>query len=129
MVDVYSFVEDIEFLAERIKSLEDNVLVIIKQTVECALFIQEYTVNGFCSTYYGSHYGNYIFNFLSARAVRNTWAHADRTIDDLSGTLVKMKDSFDSSLTVQGLFLSTKLLQKLDGLGASSFLEGASLTD
>jgi hypothetical protein len=127
MVDVYSFVEDIEFLAERIKSVEDKVVAIIKQTVECALFIQEYTVNGFCSASLDHSIGT-IFNFILARAVRNTWAHADKTINDLSSTLVKMKDSFDSSLTVQGLFLSTKLLQKLDGLGAS-FLEGTSLMD
>jgi hypothetical protein len=127
MANVYSFVEDIDFLAERIKSLEDKVLAIIKQTVECALFIQEYTVNGFCSESLDHSIGT-MFNFVSARAVRNTWAHADKTIDDLSDTLVKMKDSFDGSLTVQGLFLSTKLLQKLDGLGAS-FLKGASLTD
>jgi hypothetical protein len=127
MANVYSFVEDIDFLAERIKSLEDKVLAIITQTVECALFIQEYTVNGFCSESLDHSIGT-MFNFGSARGVRNTWAHADKTIDDLSDTLVKMKDSFDGSLTVQGLFLSTKLLQKLDGLGAS-FLEGASLTD
>jgi hypothetical protein len=106
MANVYSFVEDIDFLAERIKSLEDKVLAIIKQTVECALFIQEYIVNGFCSASLDHSIGT-IFNFVPARAVRNTWAHADKTIDDLSDTLVKMKDSFDGSLTVQGLFLST----------------------
>jgi hypothetical protein len=58
MVDLYSFVEDIEFLAknQKIQSLDDKVLAIVKQTVECALFIQEYTANGFCSEYCGSYY-------------------------------------------------------------------------
>ena len=51
MLDVYSFVEDLELLADKIKSLEDKALAIVKQTVECALFIQEYTMNGFCRTF------------------------------------------------------------------------------
>jgi hypothetical protein len=49
MVEVYSFVEDTEFLAQKIKSLEDQTLAIAKQTQECAYFIQEYTAQGFCS--------------------------------------------------------------------------------
>ncbi|KAJ6565679.1 hypothetical protein B0H10DRAFT_1081013 [Mycena sp. CBHHK59/15] len=48
MVDVYSFVDDVEFLAQKIKRLEDTVMATVKQTVECALFIQEYTGSGFC---------------------------------------------------------------------------------
>jgi hypothetical protein len=48
MVEVYSFVRDVDFLAEKLKSLEDKSLAIVKQTVECALFIQEYTASGFC---------------------------------------------------------------------------------
>lgn len=47
MADVYSFVEDTEFLADKIKSLQEKALAIAKQTVECAYFIQEYTANGF----------------------------------------------------------------------------------
>ena len=50
MADVYSFVDDIDFL-DKIKSLEDKTMAIVKQTVECALFVQEYTSTGFCSTY------------------------------------------------------------------------------
>ncbi|KAF7333346.1 WD40 repeat-like protein [Mycena venus] len=106
MVDVYSFVDDINSLAEKIQSLEDNVLAIVKQTVECALFIQEYTENGFCS-----------------RAVRSTLGNADNAIDDLYNALVKLKESFDGRLTIQGLFLSTKVLQKLDALGQSDALK------
>ncbi|KAJ7832405.1 hypothetical protein B0H14DRAFT_2364748, partial [Mycena olivaceomarginata] len=47
MRDVYAFVEDVDFLPEKIKSLEDKALVIVQQTVECALFIQDYTDTGF----------------------------------------------------------------------------------
>jgi hypothetical protein len=44
---VYLFVGDVDFLVDKIKSVEDKALAIVKQTVECALFIQEYTAHGF----------------------------------------------------------------------------------
>jgi hypothetical protein len=47
LVDVYSFVSDAESLSNKIRSLEDKVFAIVKQTVECAFFIQEYTTHGF----------------------------------------------------------------------------------
>jgi hypothetical protein len=50
MVEVYSFVEDLDFLSSKIKPLENVVQEIIKQTVECAIFIREYVAQGFSGT-------------------------------------------------------------------------------
>ncbi|KAJ7190648.1 WD40-repeat-containing domain protein, partial [Mycena pura] len=105
MADVYSFVDDIDFL-DKIKSLEDKTVAIVKQTVECALFVQEYTSTGFCS-----------------RSVRNTWSNADKKIDELINVLRELKGSFDGSLIVQGLFLSIKSLRMLKGLEQSDTLK------
>jgi hypothetical protein len=49
MNEVYSFVGDVDFLVDKIRSVEEKTLTIVKQTVECALFIQEYTAHGFTS--------------------------------------------------------------------------------
>ncbi|KAJ7107835.1 hypothetical protein C8R44DRAFT_986937 [Mycena epipterygia] len=106
MVEVYSFVEDTEFLVQKIKSLEDQTLAIAKQTQECAYFIQEYTAQGFCR-----------------RAVQNTWTHADQKIDELSATLLHLKECFEGRLAVQSLFFSTKMLEKLDSLEQSDTLK------
>ncbi|KAJ7665615.1 WD40 repeat-like protein [Mycena rosella] len=106
MAEVYSFVEEIDFLPQKIKSLEDKSLAIVKQTVECALFIQEYTVNGFCN-----------------RAIRNTWMQADRQIDELSETLLKLRASFDGRLKIQSLFMSTQVLEKVEALERSELLK------
>jgi uncharacterized protein YwgA len=46
MAEVYSFVDDVESL-EKVKRLKDVVVEITKQTVECAIFIREYTGHGF----------------------------------------------------------------------------------
>jgi hypothetical protein len=50
MVEVYSFVEDVDFLTSKIKPLEYVVQEIIRQTVECAIFIREYVMHGFSGT-------------------------------------------------------------------------------
>ncbi|KAJ7117554.1 hypothetical protein C8R44DRAFT_543221, partial [Mycena epipterygia] len=47
MATTYSFVEDIESLPGKMKELENTCIDIVKQTVECAIFIREYTGTGF----------------------------------------------------------------------------------
>ncbi|KAJ7480990.1 hypothetical protein FB451DRAFT_1130765, partial [Mycena latifolia] len=106
MDEVYSFVKDVNFLHEKIKSLEDKSSAIFKQTLECALFIQEYTGHGFWD-----------------RAVRNTWMNTDEKIDDLCEMLLKLKDSFDGRVTVQSLFISTKVLETVESLDQSDTLK------
>ncbi|KAJ7093772.1 WD40 repeat-like protein [Mycena epipterygia] len=106
MVDVYSFVEDVEALPKKIKSLEDKTLAIVQQTVECALFIQEYTANGFCE-----------------RAVQNVWNHAEQKIDELCSAFLKLKDSFDGRVKMETLFVSTKILDKVEHLEQSDTLK------
>ncbi|KAJ7459975.1 hypothetical protein B0H11DRAFT_2242209 [Mycena galericulata] len=104
MVEVYTFVEDTEFLIQKIKSLEDKTLSIVKQTVECALFIQEYTANGFC------------------RRALHTLVDPDK-IDDLSTRLLQLKDAFEGRLAIQSLFLSTKMLKGINALEKSDTLK------
>ena len=47
MKDVYSFVEDVKKFPDKIDRLEDKILQILRQTVECSFFIQEYCGHGF----------------------------------------------------------------------------------
>jgi hypothetical protein len=47
MEDVYSFVEASDSFQEKVQLLEDAIGRILKQTVECAIFIREYTGHGF----------------------------------------------------------------------------------
>jgi hypothetical protein len=54
MKDVYSFVDAIQGNQEKVSILEDTILAILKQTVECSLFIQEYCGQGFQSCMLGS---------------------------------------------------------------------------
>ncbi|KAF8169598.1 hypothetical protein K438DRAFT_2024647 [Mycena galopus ATCC 62051] len=94
MANVHSFVEDTSFLEElqlKVNSVEDKTLAIVKQTAECALFIQHYVEKGFWS-----------------RALRETWTHADQRIDELATKLLDLRDALEGHLVVQSVFLSTK---------------------
>ncbi|KAJ7653616.1 hypothetical protein DFH06DRAFT_1330336 [Mycena polygramma] len=106
MVAVYSFTEETDMLAKNLKNLEDKILAIVKQTVECALFIREYSRHGF-----------------TARAIRNTGDNIDNMIDSLAETLLKLRDSLESSINIQGVFLSTQVLEKVDRLVQSDALK------
>jgi hypothetical protein len=46
MEDVYSFVDAVD-IREKVKILEDTIITILQQTVECAVFIREYCGRGF----------------------------------------------------------------------------------
>ncbi|KAJ7660675.1 hypothetical protein DFH06DRAFT_1325936 [Mycena polygramma] len=106
MVAVYSFTQETDILAKKVKNLEDKILAIVKQTVECAVFIREYSGHGF-----------------SSRAIRNTGDNIDSMIDSLSETLLKLRDSLESSITVQEVFVSTQVLAKVDRLVQSDALK------
>ena len=47
MESVYSFVEAIQLVPDKLEILEEVIVKILKQTVECAIFIREYTGHGF----------------------------------------------------------------------------------
>ena len=52
MQDVYSFVDAIEAVPSKISQLEDVIYRIFVQTVECAVFIREYSGHGFSGKRY-----------------------------------------------------------------------------
>jgi hypothetical protein len=47
MASIYSFVDAIEAVPDKVQILEETIKRIFIQTVECAIFIQEYACKGF----------------------------------------------------------------------------------
>jgi hypothetical protein len=47
MDNVCSFVDDVQLIPNKLEHLTDIIADILKQTVECAIFIREYTGHGF----------------------------------------------------------------------------------
>jgi predicted AAA+ superfamily ATPase len=50
MKDVYLFIDEIQSLREKNKTLDKVIKLILQQTFESAIFIQEYAGCGFAST-------------------------------------------------------------------------------
>ncbi|KAJ7720411.1 hypothetical protein B0H16DRAFT_389091 [Mycena metata] len=93
MVEVYSFTEDINFVVEKIKILEDTLIKIAKQTLECAKFLEEYRQHGF-----------------SGRAFQTVFLNKHgKRIEELSTDLVKLREAFDHALSTQILSHTTRL--------------------
>ncbi|KAJ7235794.1 hypothetical protein C8J57DRAFT_1530491 [Mycena rebaudengoi] len=106
MVEVYLFVEDLDFLSSKIKPLENVVQEIIKQTVECAIFIREYVAQGF-----------------SGRLKRDALSKTSQKIDGLSEALRGLKLSFDRGLAIQSVFFSAKTVDGVESLVQSDKLK------
>jgi hypothetical protein len=49
MENVYSFVDEIQSLRDKNPTLDNVIKLILQQTFECAIFIQEYVGSGFAS--------------------------------------------------------------------------------
>ena len=47
MIELYSFVDDLDSLPEKIRRLEDAITRVLEQTIECGIFFREYTSHGF----------------------------------------------------------------------------------
>jgi hypothetical protein len=67
MVKMYSFVEDGEAL-QKIKSLEETVSCMVKQTMECAIFVQEYMQIGFYGVVSSVWIGGLLNSVFASRA-------------------------------------------------------------
>ncbi|KAF7348802.1 WD40 repeat-like protein [Mycena venus] len=106
MVQVYSFVEDVESLPQQIKRLENVVVEITRQTLECAIFLREYIGHGF-----------------GGRLIRNTWSNSSQKVDDLSAALLKLKDVFDRGLAFETVFFSVVIKDNTDYLVQSDKLK------
>jgi hypothetical protein len=52
MEDVYTFVDDVKNFPSRLASQEEVIKKIMFQTIECMLFIQEYSGHGFCGVFH-----------------------------------------------------------------------------
>ncbi|KAJ7847238.1 hypothetical protein B0H14DRAFT_3676577 [Mycena olivaceomarginata] len=112
MVTMFSFVEDTESLPGKIKGLEDTCLAIVKQTVECAMFIREYTGKGFG--------GRLVSQVLSDRRQR---------IDDLSKVLNALKQAFDSRLNTHTAFVCAAIKENVLQLAESDTLRALQPVD
>ena len=47
MQEAFTFVDDLKKLSENVRTLQEPIIGLLKQTVECCVFIREYASHGF----------------------------------------------------------------------------------
>lgn len=104
MEEVYSFVEASDAFQSKVQLLETTIEKTLKQTVECAIFIREYTGHGF-----------------GGRLARQTLSNTGQKIKDFLKALVALKQSLDSSNIIQSVFVSTRVLRGVERIGTKFF--------
>jgi hypothetical protein len=117
MEEVCSFVDVIKSVPNRLQHLEDIINDILKQMVECSIFIREYTGHGFaCMQFiYLTHITQPIH--LPARVVEQTFSNAGQIIESMSSKLTALRQSFDSGVALQTVFISSRTCETLKSLG------------
>ncbi|KAF9063630.1 WD40-repeat-containing domain protein [Rhodocollybia butyracea] len=113
IADVFAFAEEIKSaVSEKIKRFEKTIYALVKQTEECALFIQEYTGHGF---------GGRLINGLLSE---------DRDkIRDFIAAFEKLRESLNSGTAVEILCVSTKALAMVEGAAQTQKLNSLKPVD
>jgi hypothetical protein len=117
METVFSFVDTIRDFPNKLQRLEDIIADILKQTVECMIFVREYTGHGFACTYQSFYMVLSALMECAARVVGQIFSNVDQTIQDLSDQLTMLKQSFDTGIAIHNMFVSTRMSEKVETLG------------
>ncbi|KAG2342057.1 hypothetical protein BDR05DRAFT_424914 [Suillus weaverae] len=97
MEDVYTFVDDVQSFPSKLASQEETIKKIMFQTIECMLFIQEYSGHGFCG-----------------RALNRQWA--DEQIARFTQTFTMLKASLNTGVGVQIAFISHRIYEDVQSI-------------
>ena len=93
-------------IVDLVKMMIDIIDKIQKQTVECAIFVREYTGHGFGGGLFISHPVP-VVDSSSGTAVMRLWSQSSQKIEELSQGLVALKQSFSEGVLLQNAFIST----------------------
>ncbi|KAF8328341.1 uncharacterized protein EI90DRAFT_2926392, partial [Cantharellus anzutake] len=98
MADLYSFVDDVDELENKIKSLERVIIRISVQMTECGIFIKQFCAAG--------------------RLVRQPFSNTSQTISNLSQALKQLGGELQLGVTSHTAFVSAQISRDVEKLGA-----------
>ena len=104
-------------LPNKLPLLEDIITKILKQTVECSIFIREYTGQGFGGEHQATGTHASLLTYSTARMVKWTVTNTSQTIENLTNNLISLKWSFDGGGNIQAIVVSARTLDGIEKLG------------
>ncbi|KAF7987073.1 hypothetical protein HWV62_229 [Athelia sp. TMB] len=100
MQEVYSFVDAIEAVPSKITQLEDIIQRIFVQTVECTIFIREYSGHGF-----------------AGRILRETMgASTSAKVTGMAQNLITLRSQFDTGIAVQTVIFCFRIQEDVTAI-------------
>ena len=121
MADLYSFVDAVDGLENKIKLLEDIIIRISVQTTECGIFIKQYVSHGFAGRLLDRSsvvlLRSVLNNHYPGRLTHQTISPTSQTISDLSEALRKLKEDFHLGVTSHVAFVSAQTSRDVKRLG------------
>ncbi|KAL5521307.1 hypothetical protein ACEPAG_9230 [Sanghuangporus baumii] len=96
MDDTFAFVRDTETLRDKARSLQEPINNLLKQTIECCLFVRDYVRRSFLK--------------------RMLDLDSSKKIDDFEGALASFKQQIESGVTLHTAFVSMRVSEGIDDL-------------
>ncbi|KAJ6498995.1 hypothetical protein C8R45DRAFT_1210847, partial [Mycena sanguinolenta] len=112
MNEIYTSVETLDPCSDKIKLVEDTLLAIVKQTIECTLFVREYCQQGF-----------------QGRVLHQTFVDPSNKIQCFVEAFTTLHKSLNTAINIQTTLVSMKVNHNLELLTRNIMLEKLRPTD
>jgi hypothetical protein len=123
MDEMYSFVESLKTFPKKVAVLENTITTILTQTVECVVFIREYSGHGFGGAliYMSLRLSRVFFKqYSKGRLFTQSLSNTSEIIAQFMKRFRDLQQSFNSSTSVQTTFVSLRAVEGIQTLSAPS---------
>lgn len=120
MSDLYSFVNDVDGLADKIERLERTIVRVLEQTTECGIFFREYTGHGFICKLHHCTLSAFRSLQSAARLLGQAISNRAQVASNLSSALGKLQEDLNSGVVLHTAFVSSQTRHGVDRLGKSN---------
>ena len=114
----FSFAKSTEELESKVKTLEDVITEILKQTTECIFFVQDYVRHGFYGTLTCLRNLNMQITGRVERLAERIYKDQDAKIQQFTEAFQKLRGDLDTGMLQQAVFVTSKILENTNISGA-----------
>ena len=107
----FSFAKDVEELENKVKTLEDVITEILKQTTECIFFVQDYVRRGFYGTFECFRNLNMQITCRVERVAERIYKDQDAKIQQFTEAFGRLRGDLDTGMLQQAVFVTSKILE------------------
>jgi hypothetical protein len=119
MENVYSFVDEIQSIPDKVKSLDKVIKTILQQTFECAIFIQEYAGLGFASLFSVFPMSSmFDWHILQRKHWSRHFQMVPPIVAKFTESFIQLKSNLDSGIFMQTALVSSRTYDRVETIGS-----------